>query len=65
MSGFSRLKTVAERYGVDETTVRRWANNPALSIPKIKRLGPNTVGLSNDELDAYDEKVIERDGAEK
>jgi predicted DNA-binding transcriptional regulator AlpA len=59
---FSRTKTVAERYDVHPRTIVRWALDPTYSargFPKPVKLGDNTVGYSNDELDAYDERLVE------
>ncbi len=61
-----RMKKVAERYGVSISTPWRWANEKRfahLNFPKPVPYGPNTSGISEDLLDAYDaEHVAKRDG---
>jgi len=59
------MKKVAERYGVSISTPWRWANEKRfeyLNFPKPVPYGPNTSGISEAELDAYDaERVAKRD----
>ncbi len=61
-----RMKKVAERYGVSISTPWRWANEKRfeyLNFPKPVSYGPNTSGIAEDALDAYDaERVAMRDG---
>ena len=60
-----RMKKVAERYGVSISTPWRWANEKRfeyLNFPKPVSYGPNTSGIAEDLLDAYDaERVAMRD----
>ncbi len=51
-----RIKTAAERCDVVPLTTRRWAPDPKyahLNFPKLLDLGDNSVGLIEEEFDAF------------
>ena len=62
-----RIKTAAERCDVVPLTIRRWATDPKyahLNFPKLLDLGDNSVGLIEEEFDAFlAERAAARDVA--
>ena len=51
-----RPHVVADRCGVHQLTVRRWATDPKyadLGFPKLVQVGDNTVGFYEHEIDEY------------
>jgi len=51
MEKFLRRSEVAEYLGISETTVWRWVRGG--SFPKPVRIGPNTVGFLEEEIQAW------------
>ena len=66
MTRFLRLKEVVARTGLSEMTIwRRQKQNPP-TFPRRVKLGPNAVGWTEDEIEAWSlERLAERDRAAK
>ena len=62
-----RPKATAAKCGVTPITIHRWASDPKythMGFPKPIRLGDNSVGYIEDEVDSFlAERVAKRDGA--
>lgn len=46
-----RKKSVLEKFGISETTMRRWMKDEG--FPRPKQLGPRAVGWLASEVDAW------------
>ncbi len=61
-----RPKVTAVKCGVTPITIHRWARDPKyahMGFPKPIRLGDNSVGYIEEEVDAFlAEQAAERDG---
>lgn len=49
-----RKKAVLEKFGISETTLRRWMQDEG--FPKARQLGPRAVGWVSAEVDGWLEK---------
>lgn len=61
-----RPKQAARHVGIAPSTLYRWANDPTMQFPQSVRLGANSSGWLQHELDAWlAARVAERDHALK
>ncbi len=61
-----RPKVTAEKCGVTTITIHRWSSDPAyshLGFPKKIALGKNSVGYSEEQVDAFLEARATASGA--